>query len=466
MSVLPLALALAAPPSAAAQPLRQLAAPPVIEEPHNGTTVQAVHLAGSTDPGTAVVVTEDGNVLDAVTPDASNHWELTRHPQPDGQHTYSAHAVDSTGAQVSAETTPPITVTVDTTGPAAPAIDTPAEGDTVAAIQLAGTADVQSVVVITEGGEERGRATAPAGGHWQIDVTGLTDGTHTFVAHAEDAFGNASPQTAPRTVVLDTDAPSAPVVTGEPNALSYSTDDPGARFECSLDAGPPGACATDYSTLPPGSHTLTVLAVDRVGNRSPKTEHAFTIAAVVAPTPEPTATPSAVFSPPLVPRFHASVVVRRFGGTVRVHRAGRSAYSVLKAAQALPLGSSVDAKHGAVVLQSVPRPGAATQRTTLEGGIFRVTQPGGVTVLTLTESLAPCGRKGRHSRRLAGNGSGAFRTRGAYSSSSGGQRWVVQDTCAGTLTRVIQGVVSVRDQVRRRTVLVRAGKRYLARPRP
>ena len=46
-----------------------------------------------------------------------------------------------------------------------------------------------------------------------------------------------------------------------------------------------------------------------------------------------------------------------------------------------------------------------------------------------------------------------------------GTRWLVQDTCAGTLTRVVKGVVAVRDNVRHKTIVVRAGKKYLARPR-
>ena len=45
-----------------------------------------------------------------------------------------------------------------------------------------------------------------------------------------------------------------------------------------------------------------------------------------------------------------------------------------------------------------------------------------------------------------------------------GTEWLVQDSCAGTLTRVARGVVSVRDNVRRKTIVVRAGKKYLARP--
>jgi hypothetical protein len=46
-----------------------------------------------------------------------------------------------------------------------------------------------------------------------------------------------------------------------------------------------------------------------------------------------------------------------------------------------------------------------------------------------------------------------------------GTRWVTVDRCDGTLTRVTEGAVSVRDKVRHRTVLVRAGHSYLAKSR-
>ncbi len=46
-----------------------------------------------------------------------------------------------------------------------------------------------------------------------------------------------------------------------------------------------------------------------------------------------------------------------------------------------------------------------------------------------------------------------------------GTKWLTKDTCAGTLTRVMQGSVVVRDLVKHRTVLVKRGKQYLARAR-
>jgi CSLREA domain-containing protein len=48
---------------------------------------------------------------------------------------------------------------------------------------------------------------------------------------------------------------------------------------------------------------------------------------------------------------------------------------------------------------------------------------------------------------------------------AGGQRatFYVEDRCASTLTRVTRGRVSVRDFAKRKTVIVRAGKKYVAR---
>jgi hypothetical protein len=45
-----------------------------------------------------------------------------------------------------------------------------------------------------------------------------------------------------------------------------------------------------------------------------------------------------------------------------------------------------------------------------------------------------------------------------------GTIWEMIDRCDGTLTRVRRGRVAVRDFGRRKTVVVRAGKSYLARP--
>ena len=96
--------------------------------------------------------------------------------------------------------------------------------------------------------------------------------------------------------------------------------------------------------------------------------------------------------------------------------------------------------------------------------------PSRCTTLTLVEKLS-CPKAGKaiaaakkKKRRLWGDGSGKFRTKGKHSAATVvGTKWLVEDRCTSTLTRVVRGVVSVRDFVKRKTVLVRAGKKYVAK---
>jgi ferric-dicitrate binding protein FerR (iron transport regulator) len=91
-------------------------------------------------------------------------------------------------------------------------------------------------------------------------------------------------------------------------------------------------------------------------------------------------------------------------------------------------------------------------------------------VLTLVEALS-CPKAGsavaaakRKKRRLWGDGSGKFRTKGKHSAATViGTKWLVEDRCGSTLTRVVRGRVSVRDFVKKKTATVRAGKKYVAR---
>jgi hypothetical protein len=108
-------------------------------------------------------------------------------------------------------------------------------------------------------------------------------------------------------------------------------------------------------------------------------------------------------------------------------------------------------------------------------GIFKVSQSGGLTTLTLTEKLAPCPKakssaraaaKKPKTRKLWGDGKGKFRTKGQYSAATiRGTRWYVEDGCRYTRTKVAVGSVNVRDEVKKKTFIVRKGKTYTARPR-
>jgi hypothetical protein len=175
------------------------------------------------------------------------------------------------------------------------------------------------------------------------------------------------------------------------------------------------------------------------------------------------------------PAVGKTVNVSASQGTILVQVPPSKTFTKLTGALQIPVGATIDARKGRVTLESIGPDGTA-QRATFYGGIFKVGQARGanpITELTLVEALAKCpkAKRGKASaaakkktRKLWGDGKGAFRTTGKYSSATvRGTKWVVTDRCDGTLTRVTQGSVLVRDFKRKRNKVVRAGKQYLVR---
>ena len=79
--------------------------------------------------------------------------------------------------------------------------------------------------------------------------------------------------------------------------------------------------------------------------------------------------------------------------------------------------------------------------------------------------LAGATKSKKPKRSLWARGKGHYRTIGNVSSATArGTYWLTQDTCAGTLTKVLVGVVEVHDFATRKTVFVTAGHSYLAKP--
>jgi hypothetical protein len=177
------------------------------------------------------------------------------------------------------------------------------------------------------------------------------------------------------------------------------------------------------------------------------------------------------------PQLGKSVVVAPGKGELLVRRPGRSSFVALEYGSELPLGTEVNAVNGSIALTSA-LPGGDVQTARFGGGRFVIRQGrGGYVDLHLrgracrpeangSHVLASASRS-RSERRLWGKDKGGrYRTHGKNSHATvRGTRWVVIDTCAGTLTRVSRGAVVVRDQVRKKRVLVEAGEHYLARPR-
>jgi CSLREA domain-containing protein len=171
--------------------------------------------------------------------------------------------------------------------------------------------------------------------------------------------------------------------------------------------------------------------------------------------------------PPPVPGETVNVSLR--AGVVKVKLPGSDEFFQLQDGQQVPVGTTMDTRKGRVNLVAAGK----RQKAWFYDGLFKFTQSRGkrpLTTLRLTAKLS-CAKGNsaytaakRKKRRLWGSGKGRFRTRGSYSAATvRGTRWLTEDRCDGTLTRVKQGRVAVRDFVRKRTVILRAGQRYLAK---
>jgi hypothetical protein len=222
----------------------------------------------------------------------------------------------------------------------------------------------------------------------------------------------------------------------------------------------------DKATLTGADVTFTTAA-------APQDSGALPPAPVQAlPVPQAT-TPS--LAPAATPELGHSVTVATGSGDVLVRLPGAAHPAALRDIAQVPVGSAIDTRHGTVALTTA-LPDGATQTGQFHGGVFEVRQPvdaRGMTELVLRGPRPMCGARAaatiakRPPRALWGHDKhGHFRTRASNAVVTvRGTRWYVADRCDGTVTRVTEGSVSVRDLNANRTVLVRAGQSYLARSR-
>jgi CSLREA domain-containing protein len=162
-------------------------------------------------------------------------------------------------------------------------------------------------------------------------------------------------------------------------------------------------------------------------------------------------------------------------GTVKIKLPGTNKFLTLSEGQQIPVGTIVDTRKGRVTLVAAANKSGGTATSDFYDGLFKVTQTKGkkpITVLALIEKLTGCKASGKAAiakkkvkkRRLWGDGKGRFQTKGKHSAATVvGTKWLVEDRCTSTLTRVARGKVSVRDFVKKKTVIVRKGHKYVAR---
>ncbi|KKJ52659.1 hypothetical protein T648_13160 [Pseudomonas aeruginosa MRSN 317] len=237
-------------------------------------------LSGTAEPGSTVILTDgNGNPIAEVTADGSGNWTYTPSTPIANGTVVNVVAEDAAG-----NSSPPATVTVDSSAPPAPVIN-PSNG-----VVISGTAEAGATVTLTDaGGNPIGQVTADGSGNWSFTPgTPLANGT-VIVATATDPTGNTGPQTA---TTVDSVAPAAPVVNPSNGTTISGTAEAGAKVILTDGSGNPiGETTADGSgnwTFTPGTPlangtVVNAVAQDPAGNTGP--QGSTTVDAVAPNTP-------------------------------------------------------------------------------------------------------------------------------------------------------------------------------------
>ncbi|MDG3886447.1 Ig-like domain-containing protein [Pseudomonas aeruginosa] len=237
-------------------------------------------LSGTAEPGSTVILTDgNGNPIAEVTADGSGNWTYTPStPIANGT------VVNVVAQDAASNSSPPATVTVDSSAPPAPVIN-PSNG-----VVISGTAEAGATVTLTDaGGNPIGQVTADGSGNWSFTPgTPLANGT-VIVATATDPTGNTGPQAA---TTVDAVAPPAPVIDPSNGTTISGTAEAGAKVILTDGNGNPiGETTADGSgnwTFTPGTPlangtVVNAVAQDPAGNTGP--QGSTTVDAVAPNTP-------------------------------------------------------------------------------------------------------------------------------------------------------------------------------------
>ncbi|MBG4850093.1 BapA prefix-like domain-containing protein, partial [Pseudomonas aeruginosa] len=237
-------------------------------------------LSGTADPGSTVILTDgNGNPIAEVTADGSGNWTYTPSTPIANGTVVNVVAQDAAG-----NSSPPATVTVDSSAPPAPVIN-PSNG-----VVISGTAEAGATVTLTDaGGNPIGQVTADGSGNWSFTPgTPLANGT-VIVATATDPTGNTGPQAA---TTVDAVAPPAPVIDPSNGTTISGTAEAGAKVILTDGNGNPiGETTADGSgnwTFTPATPlangtVVNAVAQDPAGNTGP--QGSTTVDAVAPNTP-------------------------------------------------------------------------------------------------------------------------------------------------------------------------------------
>jgi large repetitive protein len=265
-------------------------------------------LTGTAEAGSTVTLYDtDGTTVLGMATATGGNWSITSSALSEGAHSVTAKASDSAGNVSVASSA--LSITIDTTAPAKPAVpDLAAASDTGTSnsdnitnlnnITLQGAAgSVEANVSVHARSDVDGgltNTTANSDGSWSLAVTGLVENTHQLTIQVTDTAGNQSVYSDPISVVIDTTTPAltsvafdqAQITNANQTAVSFSLSgaETGTKAAYNITGNNGGTAVTasgldvssatqqftgvDVSGLNDGTLTVSLTLSDLAGNSS------------------------------------------------------------------------------------------------------------------------------------------------------------------------------------------------------
>ena len=219
----------------------------------------------------------------------------------EGSHSFEVQAKNSAGT---AGTKATRHWWVDVTPPPAPSITSPANNsfDADGNLTISGTSEPSvcgNAIELFEGSVSRGKLVSSCS-NWSINLTGITDGSHTYIAKAIDPVGNVSGESNPITVTVDATAPAVPsivspaegrydndgtfTVSGTAEANSTVSLSEGTASQGTTTVDDAGNWSIELTNVTEGSHAYRAKATDRAGHASAESEARTVMVDTTKPT--------------------------------------------------------------------------------------------------------------------------------------------------------------------------------------
>lgn len=204
--------------------------------------------------------------------DAQGKWSVDVTDLAEGDNSVAVSVTDMAG-NISTTTT---TLSVDTTAPDAPVVDSVALEGGIATV--VGSSEANSTVFVSIGSQSH-EVAADDNGVWSVISADLDEGSFDVSAYAQDGAGNQSATSATQIFTMDTTAPDLPVIEAidmTPDGLVSISGTASGASEVSLSVGESnysvevheGAWSLTTESLSEGEYLLELVASDLAGNSS------------------------------------------------------------------------------------------------------------------------------------------------------------------------------------------------------